>query len=73
MRSGHHWPQRGRGPCRPEGCHSPQVWPGEGYKPSRTATLGPYRHTTATPHAAVRISMRYRMFRQIPLFLSATP
>ena len=23
MRSGHHWPQRGRGPCRPEGCHSP--------------------------------------------------
>ena len=28
---------------------------------SRTAPLGPYRHTTATPHAAVRISMRYRL------------
>ena len=25
------------------------------------ALLGPYRHTTATPHAAVRISMRYRL------------
>ena len=25
------------------------------------APLGPYRHTTATPHAAVRISMRYRL------------
>ena len=23
VRSGHHRPQRGRGPCRPEGCHSP--------------------------------------------------
>ena len=25
------------------------------------APLGPYRHTTTTPHAAVRISMRYRL------------
>jgi hypothetical protein len=25
------------------------------------ALLGPYRHTTATPHAAVRISMRYHL------------
>ena len=29
--------------------------------PKPPAPLGPYRHTTATPHAAVRISMRYRL------------
>ena len=26
------------------------------------APLGPYRHTTATPHAAVRVSVRYHLW-----------